>query len=1401
MKRDDPAWGVPRVGVDIGSVNLHVFADGGGGRRGSWSRPIQGRPVEVFLRLLEEELLPLLGPGPVRLGVTGQGRDMLAGEVPCAPVNEVVAAVAGVRAGHPRVRTVIDLGGQLSKWILVGADGEIDDFATNGLCAAGSGAFLEQQASRLRVDVEEFGRVAAGAASGAKVAGRCSVFAKSDMIHLQQKGTPFEKIAYGVCQALARTFAATVLEGRTLESPAALVGGGAVNPGLRRALAEACGMDETKFLAVSAPLSVGARGAALLADRAPEVALATLAELDAAAIRRRRGRRAATMAPLPRIEPLVTSTTGREGGFRDGVASAGGEEPSEVEAWLGVDVGSVSTNLVLLTPGLEPVEELYLRTRGRPVEVLGEGLDLLRERFGDRLRILGCGTTGSGRHLAARVLGADVVRNEITAQLVSAAHFVPEVDTVFEIGGQDSKYIGLRDGHLASFEMNKICAAGTGSFLEEQAEMLDVSIFDEFAALALEAKAPRDLGTRCTVFMEAELRRAQQEGASLPDLCAGLAYSVARNYLEKVVSGRPVGECVVFQGGTASNAAVVAAMTAVLGREVRVHTHNRVSGAIGMALLAARERAETGYQPGFRGLEACRGSTSDSFECRACENRCQVSRIRLEGRTLHFGDACERFAGRDAEAESRVRPFPELFAERQRLFDGAVRRAGEPGRAGKRGQIGLPRGSISHELMPLWAGVVRGLGCEPVLSPPTDERIAERGARGLPAEVCLPIKIAAGHVRALAESAPDRPVLVPSVIDMPRAGDGEETFTCLLTQELPFMLPPELAPRLRRPQFGLGGGAADLLEAGRSLARELDQPAYRVAGALWRGLGEQRRFDDERRELGRRVLTAGFERAVVVIGRPYNLHDPHANLDLARHLDRVGLPAIPMDLLPLPVEPLDERWGSIPWKFGRQALRAVEFVRGDPRLFAVVVSSFGCGVDGFVLKHLEELLTGRPHLLLEFDEHRGEAGLVTRLEAFADEIGNHLRGGNAPARPSVVPGSSKVPTGKRLFIPHLEQFSRAYSGAFRAAGYETVVLGEPDPETIALGEAHSSGRECHPYTIIAGQFASLWTREDLRPDDVFLSPCCSVPCLLRQYGDAYRIARQRAGYDGPAVLDVVAGEMDRYLGLAGVFHFYQGLVAMELLMVMARRVRPYAARPEEPLALLDEAARGIEEALARMRPIRPVLVEAAAAIWALAVNGRPGDRPVVGVTGDLYTRFAQVGNAGLFDRLEELGTEVWISPFYAPSTQLAEKADQSRWVSRSELGRVVKSALASATAERYYRALARALPAEAVSLVTEPTPETLIAKSRAYSGPSSNWLQRLSVGKLVDFVERGAAGAVSVAGVNCMVGVATAGAIPAIRRDFQGVPMIALSYGGGEGPAQRIRLETFAHQVISRAGR
>ena len=364
------------------------------------------------------------------------------------------------------------------------------------------------------------------------------------MIHLQQKGTPVGEIAYGLCLAMARNFMATVIRGRQVVPPLALVGGGAANQGLVRAFAEVLGLDAESLRISPNPGGEGAVGAALSAlecDAIPAVPWAdvmpTLALADDQTAKNNphplplsHGELAAplhapTLAPLA-VEPSPAAPL-------DPLPAEG-----PVDAYLGVDVGSVSTNLVLLSPDGKVYEGIYLPTRGRPIEAIGQGLDIIRDSVGERLHVLGVAVTGSGRHLAAHLLGADLVKNEITCQFRAAVEIAPDVDTIFEIGGQDSKYIHVRDGHIDDFVMNKICAAGTGSFLEEQAEHLGVAIVDEFSRLAAASTAPADLGCQCTVFMHSEVVAAQRRGVSTPDLCAGLAYSVARNYLDRVVAGR-----------------------------------------------------------------------------------------------------------------------------------------------------------------------------------------------------------------------------------------------------------------------------------------------------------------------------------------------------------------------------------------------------------------------------------------------------------------------------------------------------------------------------------------------------------------------------------------------------------------------------------------------------------------------------------------------------------------------------------------------------------------------------------------------------------------------------------------------------------------------------------------------
>ncbi|MCX5789834.1 MAG: acyl-CoA dehydratase activase, partial [Elusimicrobia bacterium] len=544
----DPGPRCLSLGLDIGSVNAHAALLGADGKVKLACRvPIKGSPLEALKTALAS-IAPATQGEPVRVGATGTGRDLFGPASGACLVNEIVACALGARKLAPRARSLMEIGGHLSKFVLLDETGAIQDYSLNELCAAGSGAFFEQQAQRLGVPATELGAIAFRAAKGAAVAGRCSVFAKSDMIHLQQKGTPLEEIAYGLCLAVARNFASTVVKGRALTPPVTLIGGCAENAGLRRALREVFGVEEKDLLVPEHHGFFGAVGAALFAA-AQGGAPSSLERLCRGA-GKQAARGAENLAPL-RPAPRQGAST----------EEASSPPPAGTAAFLGLDVGSVSTDLALIGEDGAVLDGVYLATRGQPLEAVQEGLARLQSRADGRVKILGVVTTGSGRHLAARYLRADAAVNEITAQFKSSVFYLPETDTIFEIGGQDSKYISLKNGALRDFAMNKICAAGTGSFLEEQAVRLGLSIIGEFSEKALQSAAPADFGSQCTVFMDTELVHAVRRGAPVQDLAAGLAYSVARNYLEKVVGNRPVGKNIVFQGGVASNEAVVSAFS------------------------------------------------------------------------------------------------------------------------------------------------------------------------------------------------------------------------------------------------------------------------------------------------------------------------------------------------------------------------------------------------------------------------------------------------------------------------------------------------------------------------------------------------------------------------------------------------------------------------------------------------------------------------------------------------------------------------------------------------------------------------------------------------------------------------------------------------------------------------
>ena len=568
-----------RLGIDIGSLTIKVaLLDGD--EIVSWRYlPSQGVPLLVVRSTLDE-LFHDIPPERIRnISVTGSGGRLIGELLSVRYINELVAQTRAVERFYPAARSVIEIGGQDSKLLVLEERDErlvLVDFALNTQCAAGTGSFLEQQATRLGTTIEGFSELASRAKEAPYIAGRCAVFAKSDIVHLQQVGTQLPEILRGLCLALARNFCSDVARGKRFSKPIIFQGGVSMNQGMVSAFETVLDLNPGELIIPEHQVLMPAIGAALSVNEHDgdgfnwEAARARLvkAASQEAKVERHCNRLEARKA-FPVQEPVSILDVSTPG-------------------FLGIDVGSISTKAVAIDKEGRLLAKVYRWTGGDPLGATKACLRVLAERVGEWLEVCGVGVTGSGRDLVSWYVGADVVKNEITSQYRAATAIDPKVDTVFEIGGQDSKYIRLDDGVVVDFALNKACAAGTGSFLEEQADRLGISV-EELADAAFSTSRPVQLGERCTVFMESDLIHHQQRGAAKVDLAAGLAYSIAINYLNRVVGDKPIGKRVFFQGGVAGNRAVRAAFENILGKSVAVPPHFEVTGALGAALIAREE--------------------------------------------------------------------------------------------------------------------------------------------------------------------------------------------------------------------------------------------------------------------------------------------------------------------------------------------------------------------------------------------------------------------------------------------------------------------------------------------------------------------------------------------------------------------------------------------------------------------------------------------------------------------------------------------------------------------------------------------------------------------------------------------------------------------------------------------
>jgi predicted CoA-substrate-specific enzyme activase len=713
-------------------------------------------------------------------------------------------------------------------------------------------------------------------------------------------------------------------------------------------------------------------------------------------------------------------------------------------------------------------------------------------------------TTGSARELVGTCLGTEHVYNEISAQAAGAAHFAPETDTIFEIGGQDSKYIYLRNGVPIDYAMNNACSAGTGSFLEESAQSdLGVNV-SEIADVALAAPSPVKFKTNCSAFINSDIRIALQQGQERNNILAGLVYAIADNYLTKVKGQRPVGKKVLLQGGVALNRAVAYAFAHSVGRTVVIPPSPELLGALGVALLALERSSRASGGADLERLATTDIALVGRFICRACKMYCSIDRFEAGGRQFPFGGRCSLFEN-VWKGKSRTFPAPDLVEKRSQILFGTARHNGpshedertEPthwdlGHAyeaaksfleesfdhrsaqalGHEARIGIPRALTTHLLFPLYSSFFTALGMEVVLSG-VDPRGELRSYSGF----CLPAQIAHGAVLDL-EQRGVHLIFSPHVVRMPRPDSSPDSYLCPVTQACPYFLAkafPEvhfLSPLL---DFSNGYAAntamTDMAVHKLGVSRERAEQAWTVA------VREQREAETALGELGREALAEALRTGrptVLLAGHSYNAYTAEASQSVGKKLSSMGIPVIPADCLASPGA------GPTVWHFANQILNAASLSKQHPNLFLLGVSNFSCTIDAFTHALLASELGSKPYLILEIDAHTADAGVQTRLEAFLDIMQNYhaVQSGLARSfRPCKLDrnGTLLCSSGERVALTdsrvklHFLNFSQYHSESLcMAARWLGLHPGEVFPidrSQLDLGLQFTSGRECLPLPL------------------------------------------------------------------------------------------------------------------------------------------------------------------------------------------------------------------------------------------------------------------------------------------------------------------------------------------------
>jgi predicted CoA-substrate-specific enzyme activase len=1388
------------LGFDIGSVSLNtVVMDENYNILEDYYEYIHGKPFNVLRDRLTSILKTHTVESITGIAITGSGGKLATELIGGIFVNEIIAQATSTGRLFPDARSVIEIGGEDSKLIHLEKDpitgqSRLVDFEMNSICAAGTGSFLDQQARRIGVPIEnEFGNMSLKSVDPPRIAGRCSVFAKSDMIHHQQIATPLHDIVAGLCFALARNFRSNLARSKEIKKPVIFSGGVAANIGMVRAFTEILDLKENELIISNHHASMGAIGAVIYAHSVkPEMnrfeglkKLEDYLSVDAT-----------TFVSLPKLTESAAEYKKHVHSIDKGI--------TKTKVYLGLDIGSLSTNVVLIDEQHRVISRRYLPTAGKPLEAIQRGLSEIYDEIGEYVEVIGAGTTGSGRYLTGDFIGADTIQNEITAQATAAIDYDPTVDTIFEIGGQDSKYICIENGVVVDFEMNKVCAAGTGSFLEEQAEKLNINIINEFGAMALSSDSPVKLGDRCTVFMESDLNSFMQKGARNENLVGGLAYSIVYNYLQKVVVDRKVGDKIFFQGGVTNNKAVVAAFEEVLGKKIIIPPHFDVTGAIGVAILAKKSITE-GHKTRFKGFGVRNVAYEISrFVCQSCTNHCEIRRVKVDGvtKSLYYGGRCEKY-----ETDDRKKPvnnIPDLFAKRIEM----LREGYSETDSWKTTTIGIPRAlMVYYQQFPFWRTFFEELGFTIVVSRESDKSLVNQAIETMTTETCLPVELMHGHVLDLVERGVDY-IFIPFIVNgKERAGNKTMNCNCPWVQSYPFMVKAALKGKVDESKLLIPTLHFRYFE--RALLKEMKEyfsgkfgiNKETIRKAVYKADEAQTAFEKRLVEYGKEVLSSIPEncRPVVLLGRPYNSADSHLNLGLVEKLISQNVMPIPVDMLDLSPYNIFTNYRNMYWPNGQKIIAAAQLVAKTKNLHAVYLSNFRCGPDSFIWHYVTEELKGKPFLHLEVDEHSADAGMITRIEAFLDS----LKGADQNEKKDIKifrprPSPSSPQKDRVMYFPYMNDSAYLISAAARSCGIQSEVLPKQTNEDLAIGRKYTSSKECFPMICTTGSFIKKLMEPGADPSKMsFFMPDHNGPCRFGQYNQFHRLLFDRLGFHDAELItpsnetsyEDVAGEHSQKFRI----NAWKGFIVSDYLNKIYRETRPYEINKGECDKLYDNSLALLETCIENgSKNLRKVIAGIARDFMSVKVD-KSQKKPVVAIIGEIFMRGNAGCNGNIANRLEDIGVEVIVSPFSEWLNYSTYRFTRdSRW--KNDNKGIIKSKFQGFGQDLIAESLIRSIK-KFTDHEKDVSLHDMLHLCNSYVNEFYDGDPAIAIGTSVALTKKGVSGIGAILPFTCMPGTLIASVSDSFRKDHNNIPFINIAYDGQDSVSLDTRLQAFVYQV------